>query len=63
MGIAVVCSACERASLNVVTPWHLDVPFFHDRAVEASDRPLGALDGTRFAAALAGAHLREHELR
>ena len=38
VGIAVVCSDCERASLNVVTPWHLDVPFFHDRAVEASDR-------------------------
>ena len=35
VGIAVVCSACERASLNVVTAWHLDVPFFHDRAVEA----------------------------
>ena len=39
VGIAVVCSACERASLNVVTPWHLDVPFFHDRAVEAMRPP------------------------
>jgi hypothetical protein len=63
VGIAVVCSACERASLNVVTPWHLDVPFFHDRAVEASDRPLGKLDGGGFAAALAAAPLRERALR
>ena len=63
MGIAVVCSACERASLNVVSPWHLDVPFFHDRAVEASDRPLQNLDGDRFAAALAGSPLRERALR
>jgi hypothetical protein len=63
VGIAVVCSACERASLNIVTPWHLDVPFFHDRAVEASDRPLHRLDGTHFAAALAGAPLREHALQ
>ena len=63
VGIAVVCSACERASLNVVTPWHLDVPFFHDRAVEAGDRPLRDLDGTRFAAALAATPLREHALR
>jgi hypothetical protein len=63
VGIAVVCSACERASLNVVTPWHLDVPFFHDRAVEVSDRPLRDLDGVRFAAALAAAPLRELELR
>ena len=63
VGIAVVCSACERASLNVVTPWHLDVPFFHDRAVEASDRPLRNLDGGRFAAALAAAPLRERALR
>jgi hypothetical protein len=63
VGIAVVCSACERVSLNVVTPWHLDVPFFHDRAVEVSDRPLGELDGSRFAAALAAAPLRELSLR
>jgi hypothetical protein len=63
IGIAVVCSACERASLNVVTPWHLDVPFFHDRAVEASDRPLRDLDGDRFAAALAGTPRRERALR
>ena len=63
VGIAVVCSACERASLNVVTPWHLDVPFFHDRAVEASDRPLRDLDGGRFAAELAAAPLRERALR
>jgi len=63
VGIAVVCSGCERASLNVVTPWHLDVPFFHDRAVEVSDRPLYDLDGSRFAAALAAAPLRERALR
>ena len=63
VGIAVVCSACERASLNVVTPWHLDVPFFHDRAVEASDRPLRSLDSSRFAAALAAAPMRERALR
>ena len=63
VGIAVVCSTCERASLNIVTPWHLDVPFFHDRAVEAGDRPLGALDGSRFAEVLADAHLRERALR
>jgi hypothetical protein len=63
VGIAVVCSACERASLNVVTPWHLDVPFFHDRAVEVSDRPLRDLDGGHFAAALAAAPLRERTLR
>ena len=63
VGIAVVCSACERASLNVVTPWHLDVPFFHDRAVEACDRPLHRLDSGRFAAALAAAPLRERALR
>ena len=63
VGIAVVCSACERASLNVVTPWHLDVPFFHDRAVEACDRPLHRLDSGRFAAELAAAPLRERTLR
>ncbi|MDX6629942.1 MAG: hypothetical protein QOH00_2188 [Gaiellales bacterium] len=63
VGIAVVCSGCERVSLNVVTPWHLDVPFFHDRAVEASDRPLISLDGERFAAELAAAPLRERALR
>jgi hypothetical protein len=63
VGIAVVCSGCERTSLNVVTPWHLDVPFFHDRAVEASDRPLRNLDSDRFAAELAGAALRERALR
>jgi hypothetical protein len=63
IGIAVVCSACERASLNVVTPWHLDVPFFHDRAVEASDRLLTSLDATRFSAELAAAPLRERALR
>jgi hypothetical protein len=63
VGIAVVCSGCARASLNVVTPWHLDVPFFHDRAVEVSDRPLRDLDGGRFAAALAAAPLRERTLR
>ena len=63
IGIAVVCSACERASLNVVSPWHLDVPFFHDRAVEASDRLLTSLDASRFTAELAGAPLRERALR
>jgi hypothetical protein len=63
VGIAVVCSTCERASLNIVTPWHLDVPFFHDRAVEAGDRPLGPLDGSRFADVIADAHLRERALR
>jgi hypothetical protein len=63
VGIAVVCSGCARASLNVVTPWHLDVPFFHDRAVEVSDRPLRDLDGGGFAAALAAAPLRERALR
>ena len=63
VGIAVVCSACERASLNVVTAWHLDVPFFHDRAVEACDRPLRSLDSTRFAAELAAAPMRERALR
>jgi hypothetical protein len=63
VGIAVVCSACERASLNVVTPWHLDVPFFHDRSVEASERPLASLDVTRFIAELTAAPLREHTLR
>jgi hypothetical protein len=63
VGIAVVCSGCARASLNVVTPWHLDVPFFHDRAVEVSDRPLRDLDGGGFAAALAAAPLRERTLR
>jgi hypothetical protein len=46
-----------------VSPWHLDVPFFHDRAVEAGDRPLRDLDGGRFAAALAATPLREHALR
>jgi hypothetical protein len=63
VGIAVVCSACESASLNVVTPWHLDVPFFHDRSVEAGDRPLTSLDAGRFTAALAAAPMRERALR
>jgi hypothetical protein len=62
VGIAVVCSACESASLNVVTAWHLDVPFFHDRAVEAGDRPLTGLDAARFSTALVAAPMRERTL-
>jgi hypothetical protein len=33
LGLAVRCPACERTSVNLVTPEHVDVPFHNDREV------------------------------
>ena len=33
LGVAVHCPACERTSVNLVTPEHVDVPFHNDREI------------------------------
>ncbi|HXF98141.1 MAG TPA: hypothetical protein VNJ46_05965 [Gaiellaceae bacterium] len=33
LGLAVRCPACSAASVNLVSPAHVDIPFWHDRRV------------------------------
>jgi hypothetical protein len=33
LGVGVRCPACERVSLNLVSPEHLDLPFHHDEEI------------------------------
>jgi hypothetical protein len=33
LGLGVRCPACERVSVNLVSPEHVDVPFHHDAAI------------------------------
>ena len=40
VGVAVSCAACGETSLNLVSPRHLDEPFYHDPVVSAVDRPV-----------------------
>jgi hypothetical protein len=41
VGVAMRCPGCSHTTVNLVSPPHLDVPFYHDRTVRYLDRPYG----------------------
>lgn len=48
LGLAATCPSCGHVTVNLVSPPHLDVPFFHDPVVRYLDVADAGADGLTF---------------
>ena len=48
LGLAVECPGCSHTSVNVVSPEHVDVPFYNDRGSASSSTSSRATAARRF---------------